>query len=192
MKGRFIMTLEPELTYPVFWSDVPNNGVSKKITATTQECRKLAEMLDVVSLSHVEADFEITRWRRSGLKVAADIRADVVQNCVVNLETVSSSLNEQTEWFFKPEVGLKKNNEPETVLQIDPSGEDPADPLIDGRINLGDLLAEHLCLMIDPFMRSPLVEFDAIYENLRESPASGASNISPFAILKQIGKTHKV
>lgn len=186
------MTLKPELTYPVFWSDVPQNGVSKKITATTQECRKLAELLDVVSLSQVEADFKITRWRGSGLKVAADIRAEVVQNCVVSLEKISTSLNEQTEWFFKPETRLEKNNEPETVLQIDPSGVDPADPLIEGRINLGDLLAEHLCLMIDPFIRSPLVEFDAICENLRESPASGTSNISPFAILKQIGKNHKV
>ena len=182
------MTLEPELTYPLFWTDVPAGGVNKKISATKEECRQLAERLGVVSFPHVQAHFTVTRWQGTGLKVVADISAQVVQNCVVSLEAVTSTLNEQTEWFFKPAARPGRTADPDTVLQIDPLGEDPADPLVDGSIDLGELLSEHLCLMIDPFVRSGSVEFEALYADIQKSSAPEATNISPFAVLKQLGK----
>ncbi len=182
------MTSKSELTHPVYWTDVSGSGTDKKISATTEECRKLADRLGVISFSRVDAHFKVTRWHRDGLKVVVDIHADVAQSCVVSLETVSSSLNEQAEWYFKPEARPRKNDDPDVVLQIDPLGEDPADPLIDGKVDLGQLLVEHLCLMIDPFARSANVAFDTVYEEVRKSSDQEASNVSPFAVLKQIGK----
>lgn len=182
------MTTDPELTYPLHWTDVPNSGVRIKISATSQECRYLAKTLDVVALSRVESHFKVTRWRGSGLKVVADINADVVQNCVVSLEKISSSLKEQAEWVFKPLAGPRKKDDEDAVLLIDPLGEDPADSLIDGRIDLGLLLSEHLCLMIDPFIRSENIEFDDFYKNTQNLNEPETSNVSPFAVLKQMGK----
>jgi uncharacterized metal-binding protein YceD (DUF177 family) len=148
----------------------------------------MAKMLGVVALSQVEAHFKVTRWRKSGLKVIADISADVIQNCVVSLETISSSLNEQFEWVFQPATRPRKEVDKDAVLLIDPLGEDAADLLIDGRIDLGQLLSEHLCLMIDPFIRSENIEFDALYQTSQKLTAPETSNVSPFAVLKQIGK----
>jgi len=182
------MNTKPELTYPLHWTDVPNSGINVKISATSEECGYLVKMLGVIALTQVEANFKITRWRRSGLKVVADINADVIQNCVVSLEKISSSLNEQAEWVFKPLARPGKEADKDVVLLIDPLGEDPADPLIDGRIDLGQLLSEHLCLMIDPFIRSENIDFDALYQNAQKITASETSNVSPFAVLKKIGK----
>ncbi len=182
------MTTDSELTYPLHWTDVPNNGMNIKISATPDECRYLAKTLGIVALSGVDGHFKVTRWRRSGLKVSADISADVVQNCVVSLEKISSSLNEQTEWVFKPSIRPRKEDDKDAVLLIDPLGENPADPLIDGRIDLGQLLSEHLCLMIDPFKRSENIEFDALYQSSQKLTGPETSNVSPFAVLKQMGK----
>ncbi len=182
------MTPTSEMTCLIHWTDVPSKGVRKKIIATEKDCVELAKILDIVALCDVKADFEITRWRGGGLKVTADISADVEQNCVVSLEAISSCVQERAEWFFKPEAQSRKNSDSEVVLQIDPLGEDPADPLIDGRVDLWQLLIEHLCLMIDPFKRSDTVEFETVYKDVIKTSASGSSSISPFAILKTIGK----
>ncbi len=182
------MTSNSEMTCLIHWTDVPGKGARKKLVATDKECEKLAKMLNVIALNEVKADFEITRWRGSGLKVAADISADVDQNCVVSLEPISSRVTEQAEWFFKPEARSKKNIDSEAVLQIDPLGEDPADTLVEGRVDLWQLLIEHLCLMIDPFKRSTSVEFETVYTEVTKPSASENSSISPFAILKTMGK----
>jgi len=182
------MTTETELTYPLHWTDVPNNGMNIKISATSDECCFLAKTMGVVALPQVKAHFKVTRWRRSGLKVVADISVDVIQSCVVSLETIPSSLNEQFEWVFLPAIRPRKGADTDAVLLIDPLGEDPADPLIDGRIDLGQLLSEHLCLMIDPFIRSENIDFDDLYQNVQKLTEPETSNVSPFAVLKQIGK----
>lgn len=182
------MTSNFELTYPLHWTDVPNNGVRKKISASQVECEELAKTLGVVSLSQVNADFEITRWRRTGLKIIADIRVDVVQDCVVSLENISSRLQEQAEWFFLPQTRPKKDTDVEIVLQIDPLAGDPADPLVDGKVDLGQLLTEHLCLMIDPFKRSDSVDFETMYKDVQGKTATELSTASPFAVLKTIDK----
>jgi len=175
----------------VQWSDVPEGGLEKNMCASPEECRNLAEMSGVVSLSSVKADFKVTRWQRRGLKVAVVVRAEVVQNCVVSLEAVSSCLTEPAEWYFKPESARQKSAEKDAVLLIDPLGEDPADPLIDGRVDLGQLLAEQLCLMVDPFKRAATVEFDGLYKDAQNSSPPPEPDTSPFAILKQIGKNQR-
>jgi len=185
------MTAKPKSTYVVQWCDVPGSGLEKNLCASPQECRDLAEMTGVVSLSSVQADFKVTRWQRRGLKVAVVVRAEVVQNCVVSLETVSSCLTEPAEWYFKPEAAGQINTEKDAVLLIDPMGEDPADPLIDGRVDLGQLLVEQLCLMIDPFKRSATIEFNDLYKDAQKSYPPPGPDTSPFAVLKQFGKNHR-
>lgn len=182
------MTSKLEMTCQIHWADVPKSGVNKKLSATQKECQDLAGSLGVLAFQHVEADFKITRWRSSGLKLIADIRAEVVQNCVVSLETVSSSLDEQMEWHFLPVEKLRKDADTEIVLQIDPLGDDPADALVDGKVDLGTLVAEHLCLMIDPFVRASAVEFDDVFEDVKKSHALETAEISPFAVLDQLRK----
>jgi len=176
------------MTCLIHWTDVPNNGVRKKIIATDKECEEVAKILNVVALRQVKADFAITRWRGAGLKVIADISAEVDQNCVVSLEPVSSGMQEQAEWFFKSEARSKKDIDNEAVLQIDPLGKDPADLLVEGRVDLWQMLIEHMCLMIDPFKRSASVEFETVYNEVMDPSAPENSKISPFAILKTMGK----
>ena len=66
----------------------------------------------------------------------------------------------------------RRTAEPETV-EID--GEDPPDPIVDGKIDLGALAAEFFALGLDPYPRKPGVAFDAARR--------GRGRDSPFAAL---------
>lgn len=187
------MTHDPELHRPIHSTDVPKGGVNQKILATEEECQLLALRLDVERIEGFKAHVKVTRWRRDGLKVMADIHADVVQNCVVSLEPIASHLEEQAVWHFKPEARFKSDDKQAKAdeLLIDPMGEDPADPLVDGVIDLGEILIEHLCLMIDPFARSPEADFEEVYKDAGTKDKLAPDNVSPFAVLKEMVKTPK-
>ena len=168
-------------------TDVPRGGLVKKIRGTSAECIALAEILSVEKVESVEAEFKIGRWHKEGLRISVHIVIDVVQTCVVSLEPISSHLDESEDWRFKPETVKRpgKNEKLQDLLLIDPFGEDPADILEEGQVDLFALLSEHLCLMIDPFVRSPLVDFDEVYPQVEGPKEAVEEKVSPFAILKQ-------
>lgn len=181
------MTEKSEISYPVHVTDIPRSGLVKKISGTPTECEALAQLLSVEDVVSVDAEFKIARWHKEGLRISAHIIVDVVQNCVVSLEPISSHLEEREEWKFKPETATRpgKNEKLQDLLLIDPFGEDPADILEAGQIDLFALLSEHLCLMIDPFVRSPSIEFDDVYNQAVDHGEPVEEKVSPFAILKQ-------
>ncbi len=183
------MTSDIEMLRPLIWTDIPKAGLNKAILATPIERQKLAKLLDIEELIDFSAQLQISRWRGDGLKIKAEIRAEVVQNCVVSLIPVTSHLEEQTEWCFKPETRQKeKNKMSQEDMLIDPLSEDPADPLIDGKVDLGELVIEHLVLMIDPFVKSPTASFEQFYNDGQKTAAPEAEDVSPFAVLKHAAK----
>ena len=60
---------------------------------------------------------------------------------------------------------------------VEVGGEDPPDPIVDGKIDLGALAAEFLALGLDPYPRKPGVAFDP--------PEPQGGRDSPFAALAE-------
>ena len=72
----------------------------------------------------------------------------VVQECVVSLVPISSDINERIDCAFAPNDETKSNK---LEIDIEPDGEDPPEPIIDGHFDVGGLIAEHLGLCIEAF-----------------------------------------
>ncbi len=72
---------------------------------------------------------------------------------------------------------------PRDQAKFEEEDEDPPDPIIDGKIDLGALAGEFLALVIDPYPKKPGVSFDEI---ITETPEERES---PFAILRKWDKT---
>ena len=68
---------------------------------------------------------------------------------------------------------------PEALLQDDEDLEDLPDPIVNGRIDLGGLVAETLVLGLDPYPRKPGVAFADPTPAAPEPPEA-----SPFAVLR--------
>jgi uncharacterized metal-binding protein YceD (DUF177 family) len=158
--------IEPEFHRPLEIARVPPNGSSEELAATADECRALARRLAVPAILSLTAKLQVEHWRNNGAKVAGSLRADLQQTCVVSLEDFVASLREPVERFYLP-PGVSSGY----------ADEDEADEIVNGTIDLGELVAETLALAIDPYPHKPGVEFNPDQAGESEDMAS------PFAIL---------
>lgn len=154
-------------------------GTEATIEATAAEREALARDLDILGIDELRATFKITPWRKTGLKLKGTVSGRVRQACVVTLEPVPETVEEDVELTFLPagEIGPVGDE-----IEIDPDADDPPEPLEGNTIDLGAVAAEHLALGLDPYPRAPGVAFDALIED------DGSDDVapSPFAALQRL------
>jgi uncharacterized metal-binding protein YceD (DUF177 family) len=136
---------------------VPDEGLEIEIEATPQEREALAGRLGIPAVERLEAHLAVTRWRGRGLAVKGHVEARVEQTCVVTLDPVVNPLNEDIEVYFAPEGAAPSSRRPESGLEAD---EKDIEELVGERIDVGELVAEHVALGLDPYPRRPDAVFD--------------------------------
>ena len=123
--------------------------------------------------------------------VTGHLKAKIVQSCIVTAEPVTSEIEEDFEGWFADRsqtisfAAAKKEREIQTAhseVEILDESEDP-EPVIGGRIDLGELAAQHLSLAIPPYPRQEGARYDYGDE---EEGAREASPLrkNPFEALK--------
>lgn len=179
---------------PLAAVDVPEAGLELTIVGRPAECEALARADGLRALSRLEADVRVMREGAGGLRVTGELRAAVRQVCVVSLEEFDTQIVEPIDLSFAPEPTPDspsrerrsrdrrapppvETKEPKTSHIVD-LDEDQPDPLIDGRIDLGAIVAEFLALALDPYPRKPGVSFAESGEKSAPDP------VSPFARLR--------
>jgi hypothetical protein len=156
---------------------VPDTGLDIAVRASETECAALAQADSLVAVHDLEASFDVRKQSRTRFKVVGSLRARVTQTCIVSLEPFETLINADID------VDFAASSRP-TGQASDPAaflgGEDPPDPIIDGKIDLGALAAEFLILNLDVYPRKPGVSFKGA-EVGGDSPEAK----SPFAVLRQ-------
>jgi uncharacterized metal-binding protein YceD (DUF177 family) len=158
--------IEPEFHRPLEIARTPPSGSSENIAASAEECRALAKRFAVPAVLSLSAQLRVEHWRKNGAKVTGSLRAGIQQTCVVSLEDFVATVREPVERFYLP-PGVSTGE----------ADEDEADEIVDGVIDLGELVSETLALEIDPYPRKPGVEFS------QDLTDAGEGEGSPFAIL---------
>jgi hypothetical protein len=158
------------------------------VTATLDECAALARRFDVDGIANLKAQVTLTPFA-SGNKVALKARfaADVAQTCVVTLAPLTNHAVGEFFAEFVERAFSADSNEIEFSVDED----DPPEPIIDGRIEFGELIAQNLGLAIDPFPRAPGAVFEgAVIGEDPDGPALKDGRVNPFAVLERL-KTQK-
>ena len=155
-----------------------------RVEADEAERAAIAVFLDVRSVENLSADLRISPWRRDGVRVKGTVRADITQNCVVTLEPLEATIEEEVDATFLPENSRqfhRKFNE-EGELIVDPNGPDEPEPFAGSEVDIAALVIETIGLAIDPYPRKPDA---ALPDDLAEDddPEEDAAP-SPFAALK--------
>lgn len=171
------MTANVEFSRIVRVDTLPRDGLEQKIAANDAERAALAERFGLVAVESLEAELVVTRSGR-GARVVGKARAKVMQTCVVTLEPFAAEVIEDIDVRFAPDSPEQKR-EPIHEHEIRFEDEDEPDPLIDGRIDLGELAAEFIALGLDPHPRKPGVEFE-------EPKLDDEEEASPFALLARL------
>jgi Large ribosomal RNA subunit accumulation protein YceD len=165
------MTEASEFSRPVEISRLPAASTAMTVEASGAECAALARRFSLLALERLAADLKLEWIAAHLIRLEATLSADIVQECVVTLEPVRSHIEDRFVLLYGAAAEAREVllNEEEEVFE----------PIVDGRIDLGEAVAQQLSLAIDPFPRAP----GAI-------PPSGPGEpiASPFAALANWSK----
>lgn len=153
------------------------SGRDYDFVATPDERQRLAAALRVEAIPLLSAKL-ILEPSHIGARLSGQIVADVVQPCVITLDPVTQHITETIGVDFAPsdsEHGSRGE------VEIDPDAADPPDPVVDGMVDIGRTIEEHLALAIDPYPRRQDAEVPTDYRPGKLSQAD-----SPFSALRAL------
>lgn len=185
------MVVETEWSHFFDVRTMEKSRVEVSISPNQDEAHRLALRLGLLSLDSLVADILVKHGSNDvAYHVKGKMKADVTQACVVTLEPVKTHIAEEFEaWFADPQgpVSFKKlQHERDMVkahgeMPILEEKDDP-EPMVDGKIDLGEAVTQFLSLAIDPYPHAEGVEY---VTEPPKSAAEGSDEVkNPFAALK--------
>ncbi|MGH1398296.1 MAG: YceD family protein [Alphaproteobacteria bacterium] len=186
-----IENLPPEWSHEIDADNVTSDKPLKlTISAGKEEHVRLVQRLGVSGIEALSAELVLDRDNPLVVHVAGRIRAKVKQSCVVSLDLVDSDIDERFEaWFADPDaaVSLAKAKRDKVTkasgreVPILDESEDPED-IIDGKIDLGELVVQHLSLSLSPYPHADGADYEFGDDEPQKVPDEFKNN--PFAALK--------
>lgn len=167
----------PEFSRPILVDTIPARGCEIDVVANAEECAALARRFQVVAVEALTARIHLQAMAGGAVfRVRGRLDAKVVQTCVVTLEPLEQSIKAD----FSLTFGASAEN---AGLEVDLSmdEDDPPESLKDGAIDVGEVVAEHLALALDPFPRREGAEMIPMAEETLPIPTAKPH---PFAALR--------
>ena len=150
-----------------------------RLEANAVERAALAGRFELVSIESLVGDLIIERIKGSELiRVRGRMSAEIQQFCVISGETVSGNLVESVDERFGPsdETGIE--------IEIAFDEENPPEPIMDGKIDLAEIIAQYLGVAIDPYPRAPGAKILQEYQDEEEKILETRKN--PFGVLSSL------
>ena len=143
-------------------------------------------------MNSLSAEIELSRapGNKAVVHVTGMLKADVVQICVVSGAPVKNYIEEEFEgWYADPtsfaSIAKARQEKAGKVADVEipilDEREDP-EPMVNGKIDLGDLVCQYLSLGLDPYPRAPGVQTPELSPAQEEKVSAVRKN--PFEALK--------
>jgi uncharacterized metal-binding protein YceD (DUF177 family) len=161
---------------PVAVDDIPETGLHIEAEAPAEVRAQLVKLANLRDLPRLSAVFDLSR-RGGGVHVAGQVKARVGQTCVVTLDPLENDLDEPINVLFAPPLDAAAKN---VGAEHKAGDEEPPEPLIEGKVDLGAIATEFLLLGIDPYPRKAGAEFAAV--------KTADDSARPFAALEALKK----
>lgn len=143
---------------PVAVEDIPEAGLHLELEAPDTVRAAVAQLANVRDVLRLSAVFDLTR-RGAGVQVDGQVSGRVGQTCVVTLEPMESDVAETLDLRFIPQAPVEDEMSSDGhSASVD---EEPPEPLIGGKVDLGAIATEFFVLGIDPYPRKPGAQFAA-------------------------------
>lgn len=149
------------VSFPVHVARLPGKGMTVTIDADGDQRAALARAHDLTAVERFRADLDVTAWKKGGIKVSGRVKARIVQACIVTLEPVEETVDEEVSALFLPEGSkLAVPRTPEGEIILDAEGEDGPELFSGDTVDVGQLAVEFFALGINPYPRRPGVVVD--------------------------------
>ena len=158
-----------------------------QVVANEAERAALAVRLGLLELPRLEARLVL---RRTGpgarLRLEGHLEAEAVQACVVSLEPLASTIEEDFVQVYELEPASPPSGAaPEVTVGPGSEDEDP-EPLEGGALDLGEAVAQQLALALDPYPRAPGTRVPEAYRPDGAGGGGEGGRHRPFAALRAL------
>jgi uncharacterized metal-binding protein YceD (DUF177 family) len=160
---------------------VPAGGKHIHIETDEAQRRAITEALGIVDVEQLKAELDVRPMGAEAFSVRGALTASVVQTDVVTLEPVRQEVSEAIDLSLVPAADDSPSKR-RARQQPDAADSDERDVYRGGRIDLGAIVFEHLALGLNPYPRSPDVEFSG---HIEDDPAAAPSAFAALASLKR-------
>ena len=124
----------------------PDTGSFYKFVATEAECQLLAARFHFIEVGSLSAELRVCKSARGCWDVLGQLKGEIVQACGVTGVPVSETID-----FLLEERYVRSVGDPEEVeVHLD-----EAEPLENGAIKIGEMLAQSLAVAVTPWPRAP-------------------------------------
>lgn len=187
--------LEPEWSYLFKAESAANRPVSLSISAGEEARKNLARRLQVISIEKLEAELTVMREQGTPLfRVRGNLAASLTQPCAITFEPLSVVVRDEFEsWYGNPgevvslvkarhdKVAKSANVEIEMLAE-----EDDPEPIVDGYMDLGELVSQYLSLAMDGYAHK---DGALLPEGAAHAGPPSPERRNPFAALKDLKKS---
>ncbi len=169
------MSDRPEFSRPVTVESLHAGWTMRTITAGPNERAALARRFGMVAVERLQAEVKLRQLTNILVLVEGRFQANVVQTCVITLEDIPVTIEDTFVLTYGSSLA-DKHRQVEVLIEA----EGPPDPLVEGIIDVGEAVAEHLALALDPFPRKPGAEFhQPPQDDGPPPPPCGPGNTAP-------------
>lgn len=168
----------PEFSRLVDLATLPAAGARRDIEAEPAEREALARRFDLIAIAALTAQLDIVPIKSGGAvgaRVTGRFAARVTQTCVVSLEPFESEVAERIALDLLPPAALEATEDASLYQEED------VEPLEGDALDIGELVAQHLSLALDPHPRRSGVSFEPPAD--ADADFDGPAAAGPFAAL---------
>jgi hypothetical protein len=168
------VSTEP-FSFTVRIARIPPGGKHFRVAVSEEQRKRIATVLGIVEVADLTAELDVRPSGGGGFAVTGTLYAGVVQTDVVMLEPVRQEMREEIDLILMPaDANSRRGRAP-----VEGQAPDVRDVYLGNEIDLGAIILEHLALGLDPYPRSPGVEFSGHFE-------SNPSDSTPFSALAKL------
>jgi uncharacterized metal-binding protein YceD (DUF177 family) len=191
-----VVAVDPEWSVLIDAQTVTSNPQKSRIAASEDVRKALAVRLGLATISSLSADVTLHREKGNVIHVNGLMKANITQPCSVSMDPVQTQIEETFEgWYADQEriVMLAKARHErlgrlaDSEIPILDESEDP-EPLVNGMIDIGELVVQHLSLAADSYPRRRGLEEAEVVEVTVGEPGAGLRK-NPFEALKNWKKS---
>ena len=185
-------TPSAEWIYNITADDAGNDIDRLHLCPDEDDKRRIADRLGLVALKNLTADLRLTREQGNlVVHITGQLQADIEQRCVVTLDPIETHVEDEFEaWYADPDQAIPLNKIMRQKELAEEYGseapileeQDDPEPIIDGKINVAELVVQYLSLSINPYPHAEHADFENKEKEAHESANDRPEN--PFAALK--------
>ena len=146
----------PEFSRPTNVSRIGRLEHRAEIAANADERAALARRFGLLELEDLSAKLILKKRGDGVVEVSGTYRARLAQPCVVTLEPVWATIEEDVRLYFSGGLRDAARAADHAIDDLDAIDDEGApEPIVNGVIDLGEAIAQLMALALDPYPRAP-------------------------------------